>query len=53
MDNKFVGLASQDASVELSGQLKTLAVVLMKIGNDLRWMNSGPLAGIGDISLPA
>ncbi len=53
MKNKFVGLASQDASVELSGQLKTLAVVLMKIGNDLRWMNSGPLAGIGDISLPA
>lgn len=53
MENKFVGLASQDASVELSGQLKTLAVVLMKIGNDLRWMNSGPLAGIGDISLPA
>jgi fumarate hydratase class II len=53
MENKFVGLASQDASVELSGQLKTLAVVLMKIGNDLRWMNSGPLAGIGDIKLPA
>jgi len=53
MENKFVGLASQDASVELSGQLKSLAVVLMKIGNDLRWMNSGPLAGIGDISLPA
>jgi fumarate hydratase class II len=53
MENKFVGLASQDPSVELSAQLKSLAVVLMKIGNDLRWMNSGPLAGIGDISLPA
>ncbi|MDH3642241.1 MAG: class II fumarate hydratase [Gammaproteobacteria bacterium] len=47
------GLASQDAAVELSGQLKVVAVSLMKIANDLRWMNSGPLAGIGEISLPA
>ena len=39
--------------MELSGQLKTLAVSLMKISNDLRWMNSGPLAGLGEISLPA
>ena len=53
MENKFAGLASQDASVQLSGQLKTLAVALMKICNDLRWMNSGPLAGLGEISLAA
>ncbi len=53
MDNRFVGLASQDSAVEMSGQLKTLAVALMKIANDLRWMNSGPLAGLGEIALPA
>ncbi len=52
-DNKFEGLSTQDAAVELSGQLKTIAVSLMKISNDLRWMNSGPLAGIGEIALPA
>jgi len=51
--NYFEGISSQDASVELSGQLKTLACSLMKIANDLRLMNSGPLAGIGDITLPA
>ena len=51
--NYFEALSSQDAAVELSGQLKTLAVSLAKIANDLRWMNSGPLAGIGEISLPA
>jgi fumarate hydratase class II len=51
--NYFEGISSQDASVELSGQLKTLACSLMKIANDLRLMNSGPLAGIGDIELPA
>ena len=51
--NYFEALSSQDAAVELSGQLKTLAVSLMKISNDLRWMNSGPLAGLGEISLPA
>jgi len=51
--NKFEGLSTQDAAVELSGQLKTVAVSLMKISNDLRWMNSGPLAGIGEIALPA
>ena len=50
-DNKFEGISSQDAVVELSGQLKTLAVSLMKIANDLRWMNSGPLAGLGEIEL--
>ena len=52
-ENKFEGLSSQDAAVELSGQLKTVAVSLMKISNDLRWMNSGPLAGLGEIALPA
>ena len=52
-DNYFEGIAAQDDAVELSGQLKTLACVLMKISNDLRWMNSGPLAGLGEIELPA
>ena len=52
-DNYFESLSSQDAAVELSGQLKTVAVSLMKIANDLRWMNSGPLAGLGEIALPA
>ncbi len=51
--NLFEGLASQDDAVELSGQLSVLAVALMKIANDLRWMNSGPLAGLGEIELPA
>jgi fumarate hydratase class II len=49
----FEALASQDAAVAMSGQLKTLAVSLLKISNDLRWMNSGPLAGLGEITLPA
>ena len=49
----FEGLSSQDTAVELSGQLRTLAVSLMKIANDLRWMNSGPLAGLAEIALPA
>ncbi|MGH8613280.1 MAG: class II fumarate hydratase [Gammaproteobacteria bacterium] len=51
-ENYFEGLSTQDDAVEMSGQLKTLAVSLMKIGNDLRWMNSGPLAGLGEIALP-
>ncbi len=51
--NYFEGISSQDAAVELSGQLKTTACSLMKIANDLRLMNSGPLAGIADIALPA
>ena len=51
--NTFEGLAAQDDLVELSGQYNALAVALMKIGNDLRWMNSGPLAGLGEIELPA
>ena len=52
-DSLFEGLGSQDAAVEISGQLRTLAVSLTKIANDLRWMNSGPLAGIAEIALPA
>jgi len=51
--NYFEALSSQDTAVELSGQLKTVAVSLMKIANDLRWMNSGPLGGLGEIELPA
>ncbi|MDM5147481.1 class II fumarate hydratase [Candidatus Persebacteraceae bacterium Df01] len=49
----FESLSAQDAAVELSGQLKTVAVSMMKIANDLRWMNSGPLAGLGEIELLA
>jgi fumarate hydratase class II len=52
-DNYFEGIGAQDAAVELSGQLKTLAVALTKIANDLRLMNSGPLAGLCEIELPA
>ena len=51
--NLFESLSCQDTAVELSGHLRTLAVALMKIANDLRWMNSGPLAGLGEIALPA
>ncbi|TAM09665.1 MAG: class II fumarate hydratase [Nevskiaceae bacterium] len=51
--NYFESLSCQDTAVELSGALRVIAVSLNKIGNDLRWMNSGPLAGIGDISLQA
>ncbi len=52
-ENRFASMGSQDAAVSLSGQLKTLAVSLMKISNDLRWMNSGPLAGLAEIALPS
>ena len=52
-EDKFEGLAAQDDAVELSGQLNATAVALIKIANDLRWMNSGPLAGLGEIELPA
>ena len=51
--NFYHELSAQDCSVQLSGELKNLAVVLMKVSNDLRWMNSGPLAGISDIELKA
>lgn len=52
-ENRFEGMSAQDAAVEMSGQLKVIACSLMKIANDLRWMNSGPLAGFGEIALPA
>ncbi|MFI2810296.1 aspartate ammonia-lyase [Microbulbifer zhoushanensis] len=52
-ENAFAAISSQDTAVELSGQLKVLAVALMKVANDLRWMNSGPLAGFGEIELQA
>ncbi|WP_192036815.1 class II fumarate hydratase [Halomonas sp. YLGW01] len=52
-DSAFASLAGQDAAVELSGHLKTYACAVMKIANDLRWMNSGPLAGLGEIELEA
>ena len=52
-DNFFALIGSQDTAVALSGQLKATAVSVMKIANDLRWMNSGPLAGLGEISLKA
>ncbi|MFO7631759.1 MAG: class II fumarate hydratase [Caldilinea sp.] len=51
--NYFESLSTQDAAVELSGQLNTVATSLMKVANDLRWMNSGPIAGLGEIALPA
>ena len=51
--NFFLSLGSQDSIVALSGATKVLSVALMKIANDLRWMNSGPLAGLGEIALPA
>ncbi len=52
-DNYFQALSAQDAALELSGHLKNLATTLTKISNDLRWMNSGPLAGLAEIQLPA
>jgi fumarate hydratase class II len=52
-ENFFAAQGTQDAAVEFSGQLRTLAVSLMKIANDLRWMGSGPLAGLGELKLPA
>lgn len=51
--NKFAALAAHDAIVELSGALKTLAVAMMKIANDIRWLASGPRSGLGEINLPA
>ncbi|PCJ91757.1 MAG: aspartate ammonia-lyase [Porticoccaceae bacterium] len=52
-NNFFTHIGSQDIAVALSGQLKTTAVSIIKIANDLRWMNSGPLAGLGEIELQA
>ena len=51
--NKFEGLAAHDAIVELHGALKTVAVSLMKIGNDIRMLSSGPRSGIGELIIPA
>ena len=52
-ENFFHELSSQDTAVQVSGELKNLAVSLMKISNDLRWMNAGPLAGLSEIELKA
>ena len=52
-NNSFQAISSQDAALMLSSSNKTLAVALTKISNDLRWMNSGPLGGLGEITLPA
>ncbi|WP_286235285.1 class II fumarate hydratase [Thalassotalea sediminis] len=52
-NNFFTHISSQDIAVSLSGQLKATAVSMMKIANDLRWMNSGPMAGLGEIELEA
>jgi fumarate hydratase class II len=49
--NRFEALAAKDAAVEASGALKTLAVSLTKIANDIRWLGSGPRCGIGEITL--
>jgi len=51
--NKFAALAAHDGLVAAHGALKTLAVALMKIANDIRWLASGPRSGLGEISLPA
>src|SRR5439155_19673217 len=50
--NHFEAQGSRDALVEASGQLRTIAVSLYKIANDLRWMSSGPTAGLSEIHLP-
>jgi len=53
LEHKFVGQSAVDAPVSLSAQLRGVAVTLIKIANDLRWMNSGPIHGLAEISLPA
>ncbi|MGO2136580.1 class II fumarate hydratase [Marinobacter sp.] len=53
LDHKFVGQSAVDGPVALSSQLRGLGIVLTKIANDLRWMNSGPIHGLAEISLPA
>ena len=50
--NKFAALAGHEALVALHGALKTLAVALMKIANDVRWLSSGPRSGLGEITIP-
>jgi fumarate hydratase class II len=51
--NHFEAQAAQDAAVQTSGALKTLAVALLKIANDVRWMGSGPRLGLGELLIPA
>lgn len=53
LDHKFVAQSAVDGPVALSSQLRGLGIVLTKIANDLRWMNSGPIHGLAEISLPA
>lgn len=53
LEHKFVGQSAVDAPVALSAQLRGVAIVLTKIANDLRWMNSGPIHGLAEISLPS
>ncbi|WP_100638117.1 class II fumarate hydratase [Marinobacter salexigens] len=53
MEHKFIGISAVDGPVALSAQLRGLGIVLTKIANDLRWMNSGPIHGLAEISLPA
>ena len=51
--NRFEAMAAKDAAVELSGVLKTIAVSMTKIGNDIRWLASGPRCGLGEITIPS
>jgi fumarate hydratase class II len=51
--NHFSAQASQDTAVDIAGQLKTMAVGLSRIANDIRWLGSGPRGGIGELRLPA
>jgi len=51
--NHFEAQAAQDAAVQMSGSLKALAVVLVKIANDIRWLGSGPRLGLGELEIPA
>jgi fumarate hydratase class II len=52
VENRFELIASQESAAELSGQLRVTSLTLLKVANDLRWMNSGPVAGLGEIRLP-
>jgi fumarate hydratase class II len=52
-ENHFEAQAAQDAAIEASGALKTIAVSLVKISNDVRWLSSGPRCGLGEITLPS
>lgn len=53
LEHKFVGQSAIDSPVALSAQLRGVAIILTKIANDLRWMNSGPIHGLAEITLPA